>query len=322
MLFLILVGSPKFVISYTCVHQKLCFIKKPNTLLKGQWPGTPKRPLRDAAGEVLLPGQGAREAAAGGDRRGCGLPGNANPLRLLSQARGYRKGPSEDSQPRWDGDRKGHYWPSEARAEKPNWLKNTDFLLIKPDRKTESKRTHVCRDTAIFPQLFFLYRKMSAVCLKAWANTYLFFSFSTTWLLFHFYQTVNSRCVLDPFSALVNFPILSGNTMPVNWGNNRDYTLILLPDLLHHVKLYHRKNKAIHPCKACGYSSGTAVSRGGNSTGAGTAQTQQRDTLCPKELLNSTEERAGFRWEGKNVRTIVRISKSAANAFHTACPQN
>lgn len=78
-----------------------------------------------------------------------------------------------DSQPRWDSDRKGHYWPFVECAEKPNYLGNKEFFLLSHVEKQEAKG-HIFRDTTIFAKLFFLYRKTGVSKHK---QTHTFFSY-------------------------------------------------------------------------------------------------------------------------------------------------
>lgn len=152
-----------------------------------------------------------------------------------------------------DSGTKGHYWSSLLECtKKPNYFGKKEFFLLSHVEKQEA-RGHIFRDTTIFTTLvFFLYGKTSVSKYEQ----HLFFLFPATWFLFHFHQTVNFIYVLDPFSTLVNLPILSGNSMPLNWENNKDYAHI-------------------------------AASKNRNSSGASAAQNQQRDILYPKELLDS-----------------------------------
>lgn len=88
-------------------------------------------------------------------------------------------------------------------AEKPNYLGKKDFFLLSHTEKHKA-REHILRETTILTKLFFSLQKDK--CLKAWANTYFFFFLVSSYLIFllHF-QTINSICVLDPFSTLT-FP--------------------------------------------------------------------------------------------------------------------
>lgn len=151
---------------------------------------------------------------------------------------------------------------------KAQLIREHRILLIKLGRKIGSKRTHHTQGYNCFTQIVFSLQRYECCVSQSMSKHIPFCLISTTWLLFHFYQTANCCCVLDPFLTLVNLPILSGNTMPVNWGNNRDYVHIAGRSLTS-CEALSQKNKAIHPFKARGSSSSTAVSQSGNSSGAG-----------------------------------------------------
>lgn len=139
-------------------------------------------------------------------------------------------------------------------------------------------------------------------------QTHTFLSFSISQLLFYFYQTINTCGVLDPFSTLVNLPILSGKYNACEQGKITRATFILLPDLLHHVKLYHRKNKAIRPCKVCGYRSGrTLYPRAGIPLGQAVHE-PCKETLWPQGL-QTQHMRGGTHLGGYlSVSKIIAIS--------------
>lgn len=147
-------------------------------------------------------------------------------------------------------------------------------------------------------------------------QTQTFLPFPTSQLLFYFYQTINTCGVLDPFSTLVNLPTLSGKYNACEQGKITRATFILLPDLLHHVQLYHRKNK-IRPCKACGYHSRrTLYSRAGVPLG------QALHEPC-KETLGSKLnlwERGGIHLGGHlSVNRITLISTVCSECI--SCPE-
>lgn len=101
-------------------------------------------------------------------------------------------------------------------------------------------------------------------------HTYFFSCFQL--LDFYFISTrqlaVNSSCILDLFSTLVNLSILSGNTMHLNWGNNKDYAHI-------------------------------AASQSRNSYEVGTPKNQQRYSLSQRAFRFNIRNCKGIQVEGQ-----------------------
>lgn len=170
-------------------------------------------------------------------------------------------------------------------AEKPKYLGKNEFFLLSHIEKHKA-RGHIFRDTTTSTKLFFLYRKTR---VSKHEQTHIFlFLFPATWFLFHFHQTVNSSCILDLFSTLVNLPILSGNTMHLNWGNNKD----------------------------CAY---IAASQSRNSYEVGTPKNQQRYSLSQRAFRFNIRNCKGIQVEGQEGEYDATDQHSPQWIYFTAC---